>query len=118
MKRGKFNASHPVIDGIRFDSALEAKYYLLLKWRISIGDLDYIIRQVPFDLPGGIKYRADFAEFKSGEPVVYTDVKGIETKDFVRNKKQVEALYPVTINVIKKKDLDAIEKSMTGGDSK
>ena len=32
----------------------------------------------------------------------FIDVKGKTTKEFIRAKKQVEALYPVTIRVIKK----------------
>ena len=97
VKRHKYSAKAVVIDGIRFSSKKEARYYGNLKLAQKSGELLYFLRQVPFDLPGGIKYRVDFAEFwKKGE-IRYVDVKGFRTKEYIIKTKLVESLYPVKI---------------------
>lgn len=97
----KYNAKKTYVDGICFDSKKEAKYYQELKVREIIGEVSHFHRQVVFDLPGGTKYRCDFMVILASGDIEYIDVKGAtHTKayrDFVRNKKQVEALYPVII---------------------
>lgn len=102
--RHKFNAQKDLNDGIKFDSKLEGSYYRYLKWRIQQGEVLFFHRQVPFDLPGNTKYRCDFQIFESSGSVHYVDVKGVETKGFIKVKKQVEALFPVEIEVVKKGD--------------
>lgn len=104
LTKHKFNAVPTTRNGIRFDSKLEARYYdhlLLLK---RAGEIVFILRQVPFDLPGGVKYRVDFQIFWANGEVTFDDSKGMETPDFKLKKKQVEDLYPVEIRVIKKGD--------------
>lgn len=99
-KRSKYNAKKVVVDGIKFDSKKEAKYYEELKLRKAAGEVDYFLLQVPFHLPGGVVYKCDFQEFLSDGTVRYVDTKGFETPEFKIKKKQVEALYPVTIEVV------------------
>lgn len=96
----KFHARPTEVLGIRFDSQKEANYYQTLLIRQQAGDVVFFLRQVPFHLPGGTTYRVDFQEFWSDGTVHFIDVKGMKTKDFIRNKKQVEDLYPVTIEVV------------------
>ena len=96
-KRNKYNAQKTYVDGICFDSKKEADYYRRLKVLRDMGEVLYFLRQVPFDLPGNTKYRVDFMVVYQHDRVRYIDVKGRRTKAFIRNKKQVEALYPVTI---------------------
>lgn len=98
----KFKAKSVVYDGIKFQSTLEGDYYLHLKRLVAAGKVVFFLRQVPFHLPGSTRYVVDFQEFHADGSVVFTDVKGMETKEFVRAKKQVEDLYPVEINVVKK----------------
>ena len=100
--RHKFGAVQTVRDGIKFPSKLEAAYYDQLKLRVLAGEVLFFLRQVPFHLPGGTKYTVDFEEFHADGTVHFVDTKGQETKEFVRAKKQVEGLYPVTIEVVKK----------------
>lgn len=100
----KFNAKAVVYDGIKFQSTLEGDYYLHLKRLVAAGKVVFFLRQTAFHLPGGTKYSVDFQEFHADGTVVFTDTKGVETKDFIKAKKQVEALYPVEINVVKKGD--------------
>jgi len=50
-------------------------------------------------LPGNVKYRADFMEFWTNGEVHIVDVKGYQTKEFIKNKKMVESIYPIEIEV-------------------
>lgn len=97
--RHKFRAVPTDADGIRFASKAEARYYGQLKLRQAAGEVVMFLRQTPFHLPGGVKYVADFVEFLSNGEVRVVDVKGMETPAFRAKRKQVEALYPVTIEV-------------------
>lgn len=99
----KFNAVRTDIDAIKFPSKLEAKYYQKLKEMKQKGELVMFLRQPLFDLGAGVTYRADFIEFYPDGNVRIVDVKGMPpTENFLTKKRLVEALYPVTIEVIKK----------------
>lgn len=102
--RTKYGNWHTVIDGKRFDSKKEAEYYfgtLVPRWRA--GELKLLCRQVPFDLPGGIKYIADFvAVTRSGE-VEIIDVKSEATRRnrvYVNKRKQMQALWGLEIKEV------------------
>jgi hypothetical protein len=97
--RHKFRAVATELDGYRFDSKKEARYYRDLKLRARSGEVVFFLRQVPFHLPGGVTYRVDFQEFHADGTVHFVDVKGMVTKDFTMKKKMVEALYPVEIEL-------------------
>ena len=81
---------------------MEMRYYHKLKIAQKSGSLLFFLRQPKFDLGGGVTYSADFVEYWKDGTVIFTDVKGVETKDFIMKKKIVESLYEITINVIKK----------------
>lgn len=105
-KRNKFGATAVVVDDMRFDSKAEARYYEALKLRQAANNdpLIYFLRQVPFDLPGGVTYRCDFMLVERAGTEIqcrFIDVKGHETAMFRTKKKMVESLYPVTIEVVK-----------------
>lgn len=102
FNKHKFNAVAVEHDGIRFDSKAEGRYYMDLKLRKLAGEVVFFLRQVPFHLPGGTSYRVDFQEFHTDGTVHFVDVKGMVTKEFTKAKKQVEALYPVEIEVVKR----------------
>jgi hypothetical protein len=96
-QRHKFRAVLTQRDGQTFHSKKEAEFYdglVLLRER---GEVVFFLRQVPFHLPGGVKYIVDFQVFWDDGTVSFIDVKGVRTRAYVRNKKQVETLYPVTI---------------------
>lgn len=98
--RNKYNVAakeRRTADGIVFDSRKEMLRYQELKALKASGSVLYFLRQVPFDLPGGTKYRADFVVFWCDDDVTIEDVKGHRTAAYKRAKKQVEALYPVEI---------------------
>lgn len=96
----KFRAVPTELDGIKFSSKAEARYYAQLKLRQAAGEVVFFLRQTPFHLPGGVKYVADFLEFHADGSCHVVDVKGMETAAFRAKRKQVEALYPVQIEVV------------------
>lgn len=99
--RHKYNATSTETDGIKFSSKKEARYYGELKIRKQAGDVIFFLRQVPFHLPGGVRYVADFMEFLADGSVRVVDVKGMETESYLAKKKMVEAMYaPVKIEVV------------------
>ena len=103
--RHKYGASKTVLRGISFDSKLEASYYNYLQGLAATGDIITFLRQPVFHLPGKTTYRADFQIFWADGSVTFDDVKGFLTKEFIKNKKQVEDIYsPIEIRVIKKGD--------------
>ena len=61
----------------------------------------FFLRQVPFDLPGGVKYRADFMIFWADGSVTVEDVKGYDTPQSRLKRRQGEVLYPVKIELVK-----------------
>jgi hypothetical protein len=85
------------VDGITFDSKREALHYQKLKAERERGDILFFLRQVPFHLPGGVRYVVDFLVVDLGGKVSFEDVKGYRTREYVTKKKLVEALYPVKI---------------------
>lgn len=97
MPRHKFGAIQTMRDGQKFQSKKEARYYDQLKLKVKANIVFFFLRQVPFHLPGGVTYRVDYQVFNTDGTVEFIDVKGHRTKDFIRNKKLVEALYPVKI---------------------
>jgi hypothetical protein len=84
-------------DGIKFRSKKERKRYLELMALRHAGEVKYFLMQVPFRLPGNTKYLLDFLVFWKSGDVTCEDVKGMRTAMYIMKKKQVEALYPVTI---------------------
>ena len=97
----KFRAVPTELDGIKFASKAEARYYAQLKLRQAAGEVVFFLRQTPFHLPGGVKYVADFLEFHADGTCHVVDVKGMETPAFKAKRRQVEALYPIVIEVVK-----------------
>jgi hypothetical protein len=97
MLKHKFKAKPTETDGIKFSSKKEAKRYNNLKMLKNIGEVLFFLRQVPFHLPGGVKYVCDFLIFWTNGEVTIEDVKGFKTESYKAKKKMVETLYPVEI---------------------
>ena len=98
-KPNKFHNHPTTVDGIRFDSKKEARYYEQLLIRKKTGEVDYFLMQVPIRLPGGTKYVVDFLVFFTdpATPPEYVDAKGRETQVFRLKKREVEHHYPIRI---------------------
>lgn len=123
-RRQKYGNLPTEADGIQFQSKLEAKYYVELDLRRKAGEICYFLRQVPFHLPGGVIYRVDFLivsyhtgftmgvqmkregarDLRHVEPMVveYVDCKGVDTQDSKNKIKMVQAMYGVTIEIVRK----------------
>ena len=96
----KFKAKPSTCDGIKFSSKKERKRYEELKLMQQAGELEFFLRQVPFHLPGNIKYVCDFMGFWKNGTVTFEDVKGFKTPMYIAKKKIVEATYPIEITEI------------------
>ncbi len=103
--RHKFNASPIRDDGNHFSSKLEWSYFRILEFQKKAGDVLFFMRQVPFHLPGGVKYVVDFLIFYSDGRVRFVDVKGMETPEFKMKKKMVEAHYTIEAELVKREDV-------------
>ena len=96
--RHKFNAIRTERNGFKFPSKKEAEYYdMLCMLRDTTGDVLFFLMQVPFHLPGNVKYVCDFQIFYKTGYVQFIDVKGVRTPQYKAKKKMVEAIYPVII---------------------
>lgn len=98
--RHKFNAKPQEYENIKFASKKELKRFLGLNSLQRLGEVVFFLRQVPFHLSGGVKYVCDYLVFWKGGEVTFEDVKGMKTPRYKLKKKQVEAIYPITITEI------------------
>lgn len=99
--RHKFNAKPTEYRGARFDSKGEARYCAELDLRVKAGEVLFYLRQVPIHLPGGTKLVVDFLEFHADGTAHFVDFKGVQTDAFKIKKREVEAHYPIEIEVVK-----------------
>lgn len=103
LKAAKYGNAKNVIDGIKFDSKLEGDRYLELKNLWAMKAVKWFTRQVPFRLPGGIIYRADFLVVWTDGRVSVEDTKGFMTRVSANKVKQVEEIYGFKLDIITKK---------------
>ena len=100
-KRPKYGNRRVEINGMKFDSQHEADVYfgtLLPSWRC--GTYKLLARQVPFDLPGGIRYIADFVTVSVDGHVSVIDAKSEATRKnrvYINKKKQMKAIWGIEI---------------------
>jgi hypothetical protein len=103
LKRAPKYKAKPVKQGSDyFASKLEFRLYNYLLLQQNAGEILFFLRQVPFHLPGGVKYVADYLVFYPDNKYRILEAKGFETALFKAKKKMVENLYPVKIEIIKR----------------
>ena len=105
VPRSKYGNRKVTVDGMKFDSQHEADYYFgVLIPRVKAGELKCVCRQVPIDLPGGIRYIADFITIKPDMTVeAVIDAKSeITRKDrvYINKKKQVLKCWGIEIKEV------------------
>ena len=103
MSYNKYKNKKTMVDGIKFDSEMESRYYLYLKQLKEMGEVvDFVLQptyllQEGFDLNGKrirpITYKADFKViYKDGREEVI-DVKGKLTEEFKIKRKMLLYRY-------------------------
>ena len=103
-KRQKYGNRKVIIDGMKFDSQHEANIYfgtLLPSWKA--GTYKLLARQVPFDLPGGIRYIADFVTVAADGYVCVIDAKSEATRKdrtYINKRKQMKAIWGIEIREV------------------
>jgi len=97
----KYHAKTTEFDGIKFSSKLEARWYSIIKDMQELKEILFFLRQVPFHLPGGVIYRADFMLFFTDGHIEIWECKGFDTPEWKIKKKIVEDIYPIEIKVVK-----------------
>lgn len=100
----KYKNKSVIDEGERYASKLEYEFKKHLDILKKSGEVNFYLTQVPIRLPGSTKYIVDFVVFFSDESVRFIDTKGIETDVFKIKKREIEAIYPIEIEVIKKGD--------------
>ncbi len=107
MRKNKYNAKKTVVDGIKFDSKLEAERWCELRIAERAGVINELKRQVTYRfIVNGVlvcKYIADFEYFdKQTGCIVTEDVKGMITPEFRIKAKLFKALFGREIVIVKK----------------
>lgn len=97
----KYGAQRTVRHGIKWDSKLEANCASVLEGMKARGDVLFYLRQVPFDLPGNLRHRIDFAVF-TADHVYFVESKGRDLSEGKSRRRQCENLYSVDIHVVTK----------------
>lgn len=102
-KRRKFGNTPTQRLGHKFDSKLEARCFEWLTQRRLAGEIAWFVRQVRFDLPGGVIARIDFAAVLTAgvgrAAVEVIDAKGRLTQSAANKYKQVRELYGVEVKL-------------------
>lgn len=88
-------------DGKHFDSKLERDYYQRLALLWESGEIRWFIRQVPFELEGGVVYRADFLVVTKEGDVQIVDTTGLVTQVKANKLKQVRARYGIEVQLVR-----------------
>lgn len=105
-RQNKYKAIKTRVDGILFDSKLEASHYEDLKLLQAAGEISDLELQTEFPLKVNGKhiciYIADFT-YTEGDKKIASDSKGVETDVFKLKKKLFQALNPDWIFEIRKK---------------
>lgn len=108
VKKSKYNNKRIRVDGILFDSKLEADFYSDLKLQLKAGVIRGFCRQPEFILVEGfgarkpVIYKADFIVFNLDGTVDIIDTKGYETETFRIKHKQFLNKFPgLELKIIK-----------------
>ena len=96
-RKSKYRAVKTQVDGMTFDSKKEARIYAALNCR---PDVKFILRQIPFAIPGGFKHRVDFMLYHHDGTVSFAEAKGYDNRLGNLKRRQVEELYGITIEVL------------------
>ena len=101
-KPSKYRNVRTEYNGKMYDSKREAAFAAELDLRQTAGEITGYLEQVPFRLPGGIVYRADFLIVGKNGELRLVDIKGVETDVFKLKAKLMQVSYPwLPLEVVK-----------------
>jgi hypothetical protein len=92
-KRSKYGNVRTLYQGRQYASIKEATHARDLDLRKKAGEILAWVPQVPFLLPGGIVYVADFVVIVSDWSVRVEDAKGFRTKEYKLKRKLFKERY-------------------------
>lgn len=110
-KPNKYGAKKTEYRGVVYDSKAEAKHAEGLDVLKRVGEVSWWLRQTPVMIgePGVDKpYRVDFVVCYRGGAVVAEEIKGVETPQFKRQKKQWRLRGPFPLHVLRGKHVEVI----------
>lgn len=82
-----------------------------MKQKVKFNEINFFIRQAPFHIPGNTRLVSDFVVFNKDGSFQVLDVKGEKPTDLWATKKKiVEALYPVKIEIVTKREVNELKK--------
>ena len=101
IKTNKFRNKKTEVNGIKFDSKLEAKRYTELQFLLKSGIIKDLKLQQEFELQPSFKkngktiraitYKSDFVYYDNErQKIIVEDTKGFRTKDYILKKKLFE----------------------------
>lgn len=106
----KYANEKVVVDGVKFDSKAEARYWRALQTRLRAGEIANLRRQVVFELAPGVviggrkrpslRYIADFVWTEDGREVV-ADVKGAEPSAYRIKRHLMKSVHGIDIMEIR-----------------
>lgn len=109
MPKPKYANKAVEIDGIRWSSKMEARYYAHLKTLRAAGVLRNFHRQVIVDLGAGVKHLVDFLLIYQHEHQEdYVEIKGFDTPHGRTKRRLAEEKLGREIIVLTRKDIDQI----------
>lgn len=97
--KSKYHNKPTEVDGKRYDSRKEANRHSELVLAQKAGEIYGWAEQVPFLLPGGVKYVADFVILNKDGTFTVEDAKGMRT-DVYKVKKRVMAAMGIEIREV------------------
>ncbi|MBT2603765.1 DUF1064 domain-containing protein [Bacillus sp. ISL-53] len=110
MPVSKYGNKIVYIDGYKFDSKAEAKYYEQLKWSQLHNQILFFRLQPRYQLQEAFKkngrtfrkieYVADFEVHNLDGSIEVIDVKGVETEGFKIKRKLFEKIYPHKLSLL------------------
>jgi hypothetical protein len=111
----KYGAKKTIINGLRFDSKLEATRWLMLCDMQKKKEIQFLNRQRTFVLEAHgkeiCKYVADFV-YTTPDGLVVEDAKGILTRDFALKAKLFKAQYGFDITLYPPRKRKAIKRKI------
>lgn len=81
-RQSKYRNVRTAYAGKVYDSKREAQRAAELDLLIKAGEIAGKLEQVPFALPGGVVYRADFVVLRNDGTWYAEDAKGVRTKEY------------------------------------